>query len=56
MSNSNANYETVLELCVNSIMTQVRNYAEDQLQSLLNDENRLNTMVDSMPQVSSFTG
>lgn len=48
---SNSNYETVRELCVNSLMPQVRNYTEDQLQSLLNDENRLNAMVDSMPQV-----
>lgn len=46
------NYETVLELCVNSLMSQVRNYTEDQLQNLLNDENRLNGMVDMMPQVN----
>uniref|UniRef100_A0A915EK49 VPS37 C-terminal domain-containing protein n=1 Tax=Ditylenchus dipsaci TaxID=166011 RepID=A0A915EK49_9BILA len=51
---TNSNYETVLELVTDSIMSQVRNYTEDQLQNLLNDENRLNAMVDSMPQVSSL--
>lgn len=52
MANSNATFDTVLEVSINSLMSQIRNYTEDQLQALLNDEDRLNSMVDSMPQVN----
>lgn len=50
-SSQNSTYETVLEVCINSLMLQVRNYNEDQLKNLLNNEEQLNQMVDSLPQV-----
>lgn len=50
-SSANSTYETVLEVCINSLMSQICNYNEDQLKSLVIDEDRLNVMVDSMPQV-----
>ncbi|KAI1709778.1 modifier of rudimentary (Mod(r)) protein domain-containing protein [Ditylenchus destructor] len=52
-SGTSSTYESVLDICTNTLMAQVRNYTEDQLQNLLNDEDRLNAMVESMPQVSS---
>ncbi|KAI1708212.1 modifier of rudimentary (Mod(r)) protein [Ditylenchus destructor] len=51
---NSSTYESVLDICTNTLMSQVRNYTEDQLQGLLNDDDRLNAMVESMPQVSSL--
>jgi len=34
------------------LMTQIRNYTEDQLKLLLNDDLRINSIVDESPQVS----
>ncbi|KAL3103274.1 hypothetical protein niasHS_002460 [Heterodera schachtii] len=53
MANSR-DYESVVDICVSTLMSKLRNYTEDQLQNLLQDESRLNAMVDSMPQVSSL--
>ncbi|KAI1702963.1 modifier of rudimentary (Mod(r)) protein domain-containing protein [Ditylenchus destructor] len=53
-SANTSTYESVLDICTNTLMSQVRNYTEDQLQGLLSDEDRLSAMVDSMPQVSSL--
>uniref|UniRef100_A0A914CLE0 VPS37 C-terminal domain-containing protein n=1 Tax=Acrobeloides nanus TaxID=290746 RepID=A0A914CLE0_9BILA len=41
-------------MCVNSLMSSVRNYTDDQLQVLLNDDARLNIMVDNLPQVTAL--
>ena len=46
------NHENFFEQCVNSLMIQVRNCNEDQLQVLFNDEKKINSMVDNLPQVT----
>ena len=44
-------YEDVVEMCTSTLMSQVRNYTEDQLQALLNDDSRIDSMINSLPQV-----
>lgn len=47
-------FDGMLDVCTSTLMAQVRNFTEDQLQNLLHDETRLNTMVDSLSQVIIF--
>ncbi|KAI6190464.1 VPS37 C-terminal domain-containing protein [Aphelenchoides bicaudatus] len=44
-------YESTVDMCVSSLMSQVRTYNEDQLQTLLNDDSRIESMVNSLPQL-----
>ncbi|KAI6185221.1 VPS37 C-terminal domain-containing protein [Aphelenchoides fujianensis] len=43
------NYESVVDACVSSLMADIRQYNEDQLQALFNDEARLETMISDLP-------
>jgi hypothetical protein len=45
-------FEGMLDVCTSTLMTQVRNFTEDQLQTLLNDDSRLNSMVENLSQVT----
>jgi len=47
-------FDSVLDNCTNSLMTELRNYTEDQLQLLLNEEDRLNKMIDNLQKVTGF--
>lgn len=48
---SSRDYESVVDICASTLISKIRNYTDDQLQSLLQDEDRMNAMVDSIPQV-----
>jgi hypothetical protein len=45
----------MIEVCTSNLMTRVRNFTEDQLQALLQDESRLDSMVDGLSQVNLIT-
>jgi hypothetical protein len=46
-----SDYESTIDMCVNSLMSQIRTFNEDQLQSLLNDDSRIEAMLTTLPQV-----
>uniref|UniRef100_A0A914LIZ8 Uncharacterized protein n=1 Tax=Meloidogyne incognita TaxID=6306 RepID=A0A914LIZ8_MELIC len=41
----------LLESCTQTLVTSIRNYTEDQLSVLLNDESKLNSLIDNLSQV-----
>lgn len=41
-------------MCINSLLAQIRTFNEDQLQSLLNDDSRLEAMLMSLPQLTTL--
>lgn len=44
----------LLNIYTSNLMSQIRNFTEDQLQALLESESRLNSMVESLPQISAL--
>ncbi|KAI6229600.1 VPS37 C-terminal domain-containing protein [Aphelenchoides besseyi] len=46
---SSNSYESVVDASVGSLMAEIRNYNEEQLQTLFNDEHRLETMISELP-------
>ncbi|KAI6188949.1 VPS37 C-terminal domain-containing protein [Aphelenchoides besseyi] len=46
---SSNSYESVVDASVGSLMADIRNYNEEQLQTLFNDEHRLETMISELP-------
>lgn len=50
-----SNYESLLDVCHQSLMSQIRTYVgEEQLKALLEDPGKLDAMIRQLPQVSSF--
>ena len=45
------NAEALLQSCTSSLMMNIRQFTDDQLQILLADDARLDSMIDSLPQV-----
>uniref|UniRef100_A0AC34G0T6 VPS37 C-terminal domain-containing protein n=1 Tax=Panagrolaimus sp. ES5 TaxID=591445 RepID=A0AC34G0T6_9BILA len=48
------NAEALIQSCTSSLMMTIRQYTDDQLQSLLSDETRLDNMIDNLPQIASL--
>ena len=44
-------YENLVDLCVNSAMASLRNTTNDQLEQILNDDVRIDSIIDALPQV-----
>lgn len=49
-----SSYESTVNLCVESLISQVRTYNDEQLQTLLNDDSRIESMLLSLPQLSTL--
>ena len=41
-----------IQTCTASIMLNIQNYTDENLQALMDDEAKLDALIDSMPQVS----
>ncbi|ETN83683.1 modifier of rudimentary (Mod(r)) protein [Necator americanus] len=54
MYNSQSTYESLVDVCVNSAMANIRSMTTDQLNDLLYNESRFNGLVDSLPQIRSL--
>jgi hypothetical protein len=50
-SSPNSNYDGVMNLCVSNLMMPIRQYTDDQLQNLMDDDSKINSLVDNLPQV-----
>uniref|UniRef100_A0A914XU90 VPS37 C-terminal domain-containing protein n=1 Tax=Panagrolaimus superbus TaxID=310955 RepID=A0A914XU90_9BILA len=48
------NAEALIQSCTSSLMMTIRQYTDDQLQTLLSDETRLDSMIDNLPQIASL--
>uniref|UniRef100_A0AC35G191 VPS37 C-terminal domain-containing protein n=1 Tax=Panagrolaimus sp. PS1159 TaxID=55785 RepID=A0AC35G191_9BILA len=48
------NAEALIQSCTSSLMMSIRQFTDDQLQALLNDDSRLDSMIDNLPQIASI--
>ncbi|CAD5226185.1 unnamed protein product [Bursaphelenchus okinawaensis] len=49
-----SNYESLVDMCSGSLMSQIRTFNEEQLRLLLDQESKLDAMIEQMPQFSTL--
>ncbi|TKR77843.1 hypothetical protein L596_018745 [Steinernema carpocapsae] len=49
-------YESQLDLCVTAAMNQIRNLSYGELKEMLDNESKVDALIDSLPQVRSLPG
>ncbi|CAD5231122.1 unnamed protein product [Bursaphelenchus xylophilus] len=49
-----SNYESLVDMCSSSLMNQIRTFNEEQLRLLLDDNRRIDGMIEQMPQFSTL--
>ncbi|CAJ0588786.1 unnamed protein product [Cylicocyclus nassatus] len=54
MYNSQSTYDSLVDICVNSAMANIRSMSNDQLNDLLYNDSRLDALIDSLPQIRSL--
>ncbi|GMR58868.1 hypothetical protein PMAYCL1PPCAC_29063, partial [Pristionchus mayeri] len=53
-NSTSVSYENVVEVCISSAMSQIRNLGSDQLQELLYSDEKLDAIIGALPQVRSL--
>ncbi|RCN49799.1 modifier of rudimentary (Mod(r)) protein [Ancylostoma caninum] len=54
MYNNQSTYDSLVDVCVNSAMANIRSMTTDQLNELLYNESRLDSLIDNLPQIRSL--
>ncbi|KAF7632954.1 VPS37 C-terminal domain-containing protein [Meloidogyne graminicola] len=52
---SSRDLESLIEVCTSTLTSQIRNYTEDQLQLLLQDDQKINSFIGNLSQLSSIS-